>query len=269
MNRSFLVISALTCFLAGPECIAAEWVKVDDFQSYPQDNLPTGAGAWTVPNSQPTHVTVSPDLLAENTQAIKLQRRSEVESEQHDILYTTGAVNIAPGQTGTVFLRFMVESGHDQSFGSASGDRPQMLNLVISLTNGTLTAGNPRAGIWIICRKTGPCSVYGLGSESIPQDVVLVRRNQWYRLWLVVENTPGGENSAAYVQEEGTDEEPKVVPGAVTVPSTEGTTGLLNTVGVVKSNASGLVDAWFDDFYVDNSGVNLRNPLAGAAETKK
>lgn len=256
-ERLPILITAICWMLAGPAHVSAEWVKIDDFQSCPPDNLPTESGGWTVLDAQPTQAMVSADRNSEGNQAVKVQRRSDIQSQQHDVLCHTGAVDIAPGGTGTVFLRFMIESGLDKTLGSTTGEQPvESVSLKIALTERSLHAGNGRVGIWINGLNAG---AYGIGPHS--NDVVRVQRNRWYCLWLVVDNSVDGQKSAAYLQEEGKDEAPYAVPGELWDPSSNRGSSMLTAIGVVKSKDCGLTDVWLDDLHVDNSGINLSNPL--------
>jgi beta-glucosidase len=258
--RCLLIFLALASVLAFPQQVLAEWVKIEDFQSYPLDNLPKDAKGWAVKDETATRAVVSADLSASGNHGVKLQRQAGTKSDEHEVLYHTGAVNIPPGKIGTVFLRFLIESGLDTTLGSTGGERPvQSVDLKIALTEQALNAGNGRAGVWINNLNS---VIYGLGGPH--SETVSVRRNRWYRLWLVADNTPGGQHSAAYLQEEGMDGKPTVVPGQISVPSAEAP-GILTIIGMVKAKGCGLTDVWLDDVYVDNSGVNLENPLTGKA----
>ena len=260
VKRLAIVFLAVAWFLAGMMPIQAEWVKIEDFQSYPLDNLPKDVRGWAVKDESATRAVVSADLSASGNHGVKLQRQAGTKSDEHDVLFHAGAVDIPPGKTGTVFLRFLIESGLDTTLGSTGGERPvQSVDLKFALTERALNAGNGRAGVWINNLNS---VIYGLGGK--PDETVPVRRNRWYRLWLVADNTPGSLRTAAYLQEEGAKDKPIAVPGMVSVASPEAA-GILTAVGVVKAKGCGLTDVWIDDVYVDNSGVNLDNPLSGAA----
>lgn len=236
-----------------------EWVKIDDFQSYPPDLLPKSAAGWTLAHPEVSRATVCADRLAPGNQALKLLRIANVKSEQHDTLFQTGAINIPPGGKGTVFLRFLIESGLDTTLGSTTGDKHQNISLKIGLTEAALNAGNCRAGIWV-----NGGSAHGLPAKPDKDFLVPVQRNRWYRLWLVVDNAEGDtDQSATYLQEESAPGKPTRIPGPILVPA-KIPRGILATVGVVKSRDTGLTDVWLDDLFVDNAGENLSDPTAGA-----
>ncbi len=250
----------VTAVLALGTCYAAEWTRIDDFQAYPPDALPPTAEGWTLAHKEVSRAVVAADRAAAGNQALRLQRLQNVTSEQHDTLYQTGASSIPPGGKGTVFLRFLIESGLDTTLGSTTGEKHQNISLKIGLAENALNAGNCQAGIWI-----NGGSAHGLPSKPHKDSLVPVRRNQWYRLWLVVDNTAGGaDSSAAYLQEEGATGSPVKIPGPILVPS-KNARGILATVGVVKSRDTGLTDIWMDDLFVDNTGENLTDPTTGKA----
>lgn len=237
-----------------------EWVAIDNFQGYPPDVLPKLANGWMLAHPDVSRAVISADRLVPGNQALKLQRIANIKSEQHDTLFQTGAINIPPGGKGTVFLRFLIESGLDTTLGSTTGDRHQNISLKIGLTEAALNAGNCRAGIWI-----NGGSAHGLPAKPDKDSLVPVQRNRWYRLWLVVDNVEGDtDQSAAYLQEEGASGKPTRIPGPILVPA-KNTRGILATVGVVKSRDTGLTDIWLDDLFVDNTGENLADPTTGAS----
>ncbi|MCY2990199.1 MAG: glycoside hydrolase family 3 C-terminal domain-containing protein [Planctomycetota bacterium] len=262
MKRTLLL--ALVTFLVPMPAAASasEWVRIDDFQANQPDVLPPSGNGWTVADKAVSQAVVAADRLAPGNQAVKLQRLLNVKSDQDDTLFHSGAVNIPPGGKGTVFLRFLIESGLDTTLGSTTGEKPvQNISLKIGLTEAALNAGNCRAGIWINGRDA---MAYGLPSGP-SKDSVPVRRNRWYRLWLVVDNAEGAtDRSAAYLQEEGVAGKPTPIPGLILVPA-KSARGILATVGVVKARECGLTDIWLDDLFVDNTGENLSDPTTSTA----
>ena len=241
-------------------CQGAGWTHIDDFQTNQPDTLPPSANGWTVTHEETSQAVIAADRIAPGNQALKLQRLQNIKSEQHDIIYQAGAVNIPPGRKGTVFLRFLIESGLDTTLGSTTGEKHQGISLKIGLAESTLNAGNCQAGIWV-----NGGSAYGLPNQSDKDVLLPVRRNQWYRLWLVVDNVASGaDSSAAYLQEEGASGKPTRMPGPILVPA-KSARGILASVGVVKARDTGLTDIWLDDLYVDNTGENLTDPTKGGA----
>jgi len=235
-----------------------EWVKIDDFQGYPPDLLPKKTNGWTLARPDVSRVLVAADPADPANQALKVQRLLNVKSDQHDVIYHQGAVNIAPGQTGTVFLRFLAESGLDTTLGSTTGDKPaENLGLKFGVSETDLNAGNCWAGVWVGGKN---CTTYGIRSASHTPSLP-VRRNTWYRLWLVIEHQQGeGNPSKAYLQEEGKETPVQEIPGIVAGPFGKDR-GIFGTIGLVKSRESGLTDIWIDDVYVDNGQKNLTNPV--------
>ena len=177
VKRLAIVFLAVAWFLVGMMPARAEWVKIEDFQSYPLDNLPKDARGWAVKDGSASRAVVSADLSTSGNRGVKVQRQAGTKSDEHDVLFHAGAVDISPGKTGTVFLRFLIESGLDTTLGSTGGERPvQSVDLKFALTERALNAGNGRAGVWINNLNS---VIYGLGGK--PDETVPVRRNRWYR----------------------------------------------------------------------------------------
>ena len=248
--------AVLAIALTSTNCFG-EWIAIDNFQSYPPDALSASAKGWTIAHPDNSRAIVSADRSGQGNQALKLQRITERKSTEHDVVFHSGAVNLPPGGKGTVFLRFMIESGLDTTLGSTTGAKPvENISLKIGLSESRLNAGNWQAGIWVNGRDA---AAYGSGTEP-GKEAVPVRRNQWYDLWLVVDKSQHDTNrSAAYLLEEGSSGQPVPVPGPVIVPGLD-RSGILNCVGVVKARDCGLTDIWLDDLFVDNTGENLTNP---------
>ncbi len=190
---------------------SGEWVKIDDFQGYPPDALPMQANGWMTADDKASQVTVCADTLADGNQAARLHRREGTKSGEHDILYQNGALAIEPGKTGTVFMRFLVESGLDKLLGSTRGEKPvESIHLSLAVTEQQLHAGNPRFGVTVQYPES---LLWGFGAKRPEGKPLPLRRNRWYRLWLVVDNrsAEAGGQSKAFLQEEGASGKPEEV----------------------------------------------------------
>jgi beta-glucosidase len=258
-RRTFIALAALA--LATAVNVRAEWLRIDDFEAHPLGGLPPSAAGWTVARTDVSRTDIAADRSVPGNRALLLQRLSGNKSAEHNVVFHQGAVNLPPGGKGTVFLRFLIESGLDTTLGSTTGPTPvEAVSLKIGLTELTLNAGNCRAGV-IVSGKEARIAGIGGGPQNAN---VPVLRNRWYRLWLVVDHSSSGaDGSAAYLQEDGAADKPRRIPGALFAPSQFGS-GLLATVGVVKSKDCGLTDVWLDDLYIDNAGENLGDPTRSA-----
>lgn len=248
----FLLTSGIFC--------RGEWVLLDNFQEYTAGQSLAATNNWAV-GTPVTQATVIPDNLEGGNQAIKIVRNN-IESGQHDIFYQNGgAVNIQPGQTGTVFCRFMVESGLDSTLGNTVGEI-QPINLALALTDAALlTAGNRRVEITI---NGGASGTAAWGGKARVSGSLTIERNRWYSLWIVVNNNPEQYgDSLAYLLEDGAEGTPVPIPGCVILPDSK--PEILSVFGLIKNRMNGLTDVWVDDFYVDNSGENLTDPTKSAS----
>ena len=247
-----------------------EWTKIDDFQSYPQAKLTKGENGWRCYNDKITTVTVSSDELAPGNLAAKIHHGDDTieknHNYKHDVFSHNGAVNIPPGGTATLYLRFLIESGLDKTLGHVRGVEPvEAVNLSFSFNErDALVSFYQRGGVFLEGKNA---RIMGLGrtrrsdqKDPAPQ----IKRNRWYRLWMVVHNAPGGEEnkSRAYIEEEGGDGTKMPIPGYL-IGEKGYNPVIWKTVGLVKSPNCALTDVFLDDIYVDNSGENLTQPVSG------
>lgn len=236
--------------------VQAEWIKIDDFKEAPSGSRPDRADAWTVPHLS-TLAAITADPVSSGNQALRIQRDPKAPIKDHDIAYHTGAVYVTPGNKATAFVRFMVESGRDAAAAPGTPKKVQGVSVGISLSTCILNAGNSVAGV----SCNGKFVYVGKSTPECPG----IERDRWYRLWLVVNNTSGKEDEcAAYLQEEGAGGKPVRVPGSIAKPKAFGTS-ILDTIGVVKAREHGQIDVWLDDFFVDNRGENLSDPMADSS----
>jgi beta-glucosidase len=238
--------------------MGAEWTQIDDFQSHQPGVMAKGTGGWTCQKAEVTRISVAPVRDGAGNQALKIQRAEKVPSKERDLVWQADGIAIPPGKTGTVFLRFQIEAGMNE-LGNPIGDKPvQRISVHIGLAAGAFAGYNSAAGV-VIEGTQAVCM--GQGRIKDKTKPLAVKRNRWYRLWLVVDNRAGEENaSVAYLQEEGVDEKPVQVPGVVMNAKNP---LILTSIGIQKSPESQLTDMWIDDVYVDATGANLGDPLAG------
>jgi beta-glucosidase len=247
----------------------ADWTKIDDFQSTSQGRLERDANGWRCFNDKITTVTICSDELAPGNLAAKIHHGDDgIEPNgnyKHDVLSHHGAVNIPPGGVATIYLRFLVESGLDKTLGHVRGVEPvEPVRIGIALSEKpTFSSVDQRAGVFLEGKEA---RIVGLGrtrrsdqKEPTPQ----VKRNRWYRLWLVIHNAPGSEEnkSRAYLEEEG-GEGKKIAVSGFLVGEKNYKPAIWKMIGVVKYPNCALTDLFVDDFYVDNSGENLTQPVS-------
>ena len=256
-------ITALSlALIAAPICANPEWTQIDDFQSRQPGVMAKGTGGWTCQSDSVTRMGIAPVRDGAGNQALKIQRVEKQPSKERDLVWHSEGIAIQPGRTGTVFMRLQIEAGMNE-LGNPIGDKPvQRISHQIGVAAGAYAGHNSAAGVVFEGLNT-VC----LGQGRIPDKTkpLAVKRNRWYKLWLVVDNRVGEENaSAAYLQEEGVDEKPLKVPGIILSGKKP---LILTSIGVQKSHDSNLTDMWIDDVYVDLTGANLTDPLTGGKAT--
>jgi beta-glucosidase len=240
---------------------ASDWAKIDDFQNHPPGPLPTEIG-WNVLSSSATRASVNDDRNNPGNQAIKIQHIEKKEKGEHDIFYHNQAVNIQPGKTGSVFLRFMIENGLDE-LGNTNGSEPvESVSLKFVCGESKLHAGNPVAGINIIGKNASILDFFTKGLDGKFQ----IKRNRWYKLWIIIDNRASATDSrsAVMIQEEGSKETPVKLHGAILKPDAN---VILSSIGLIKSHSCPRTDLWVDDFFVDNNGENFTDPTLGKSRS--
>ena len=240
--------------------VAAEWIQIDDFQTHQLGLLAKAPTGWSCQKNTVTRMNIASVRDAPGNQALKIQRVEKEPSKDRDLAWHADGISIQPGKIATVFLRFQIEAGMNE-LGNPIGDKPvQRITLNFGVAAGVFAGYNSAAGV-LIEGTNAVCM--GQGRIQDKTKPLVVKRNRWYRLWLVVENKIGEENgSAAYLQEEGVDEHPLKVPGIILSGKKP---LILTSIGVQKSAESQLTDLWVDDVYVDHTGANLSDPLAGGS----
>lgn len=163
------------------------------------------------------------------------------------------ANNIANGTTGTIFFRALYPSTVGANFGIYVQD---------TTTNGA--TGNRRAGVIFVGNQLNERGIAGdqqvttPGFSNPPED-------RWYRFWLVMDNA--ADTFQLYAQDEigGAQTLLGNVSGTTLGFQTGATSNALQAIMLLTSNAGSPTGGFFDDLYVDNTGINLTNPLAAAA----
>lgn len=250
-------------------CFGSDWTLIDDFQGYPQAELAKGSNDWAIAMEAMTRINVVDDSQRAGNKAARIvhQETGTVSDRNytHDVFYHNGALRLEPGKIATIFMRFLIEESQSATQIAGSGTRPgERVQMGINLTEGPLFSSTSRAGVSLEGERE--IGVVGSGrtrtalqAGSLPK----LQRNRWYRLWMVVHNAPGGETnkSKAYVQEEGGDGKLIPVPGLI-VPEKDYRPAVWKTVGFIKAAIAPIPNVLVDDFYVDNGGENLGDPLA-------
>jgi len=268
LQRKHILIAGLAGLLLTNVGFGA-WTKIDDFQAYPPGKLARDANGWRCFNDRITDVAVSPDALAPGNLAAKIHHGDDSleknRNYKHDVFFHNGALNIPPGGTGTLYLRILIESGLDKTLGHVRGVEavePVRIDIAVNDKN-SLCSVDQRAGVTLEGKD-----VRILGSARVRRNeqkdpAPQIKRNRWYRLWIVLHNAPGGEanNSRAYLEEEGGDGKRMAIPGFL-VGEKNYSPAIWKTVGIVKSPDCALTDVFVDDLYVDNSGENLEQPVS-------
>ena len=240
---------------------AAEWVRIDDFQDQQPGPFQRQESGWHLASSVATLVEVADDRDNPGNRALKMRHIGKPNSGDHDILWQNTALAISPGQSGSAFLRFKVENGTDE-LGNTNGSEPvQSISLVIALGPTKLHAGNSMGGVRIAGKQASLVDFRSKGSKP----AIAVKRNRWYRLWLLIDNRPGATDnrSTAYLQEEGSTEAPKALAGTFL---RDGPPGIISSVGFIKARDSHLTDVWIDDVSIDPNTLNTTDPVNGKSQ---
>ena len=259
-SASLLRLLGLPLLGLASQLTAAEWVRVDDFQDLPPGPFVRQGNGWHLASSEATAVEVADDRDNPGNRALKIRHIGKP-NKGHDILWQNTALAISPGTSASVFVRFKVENGTDE-LGNTNGSEPvQSVSLGISVGPTNLNAGNAIGGVRISGKQANLVDFANKG----PKPGIEVKRNRWYRLWLLIDNRPGAadNHSAAYLQEEGTTQPPIALTGTFL---RDGMPGLISSLGITKAPESYLTDVWIDDVSIDPSSLNTSDPLSGKAQ---
>ncbi len=225
------------------------WLKVDDFQSRdPGANL-KGVDGWHVDGS--AAAIVGSDPAQPENRAMQM-RLSKPDAPDHQIVFHRGYLHIEPGKTGSIFLRFRLGDG------LMADGKVQTARLSVCISEAGLNAGCPCGGVLI--QGVEP-QISGVDAKK----GLKLKRQQWYKLWMVVESQTGATaRGKAWLQEDAPGATRMEVPGGTT-PARTRPILTLSCLGFINDHNYPATDRWVDDIFIDNSGVNESDPLREGA----
>jgi len=163
------------------------------------------------------------------------------------------ANSIAVGTTGTVFFRVMVGTNAGTNFG-----------MYLENGIGTDTSKRQVSAYYNI----GPLFERGNSSNTAVTTTgfTSMTKNVWYDFWYVASNTASNPTFTVYAAKEGASPIAQTLLsngiGSVQTFMNNPASGVLlqGLMFLESSGNNGTTDFYFDDIYVDNTGVNLTNP---------
>ncbi len=236
---------AAVVLLSSVPAASAAFVLVDDFDSYTDGAALGSQGGWMSADADNT-VGVDPTDGSNNV----LSTDTTNTGGDSNIFNT---VSLPLGSTGTLFGRFYIAGGTSNvSFGLSDETSPSGF--------GSFEAQNVVTGGKLRGRDGGGFADLTNGSNEADDIGV------WYNFWMVMDNADPGQTLQTYIQSDGDSDFATQL--AVSDPSPPQDfrdqvpdTGDLVTLFLrvdVSQNQNGVL---FDDFYFDDAGENLVNPI--------
>lgn len=244
-----VLLGALATLVLGPAA-QADFVCIDNFQSYAVDDCVDGTNGWNVYDARYIpYYTAVVDPSNSFNQALKMHNPGAGDEDNELIAYNNSSGLVMPQGTtpATLFFRFMSTGGdgHDELFGLTAKTDPHSWNDVCT-----------RTATW------GEDLLLWTGTyNDIPFQVDC---GTWYSFWQVihnVENTGDCDTWDVYVQ-----------GGAYTTRTQLGSDYLFKAGDVVDNSLRTFLlisdwgDCYFDDIYVDTTGENLSDPTSAIPE---
>lgn len=233
----------------------ADFAKFDDFETYEPGDI-NGRGNWVTNRSTAAVVTADPTRPDNNV------------LHHFDYLGTAynPNANIAQGTTATLFLRFYYDStNNDTVFGLSDVTAPNLyintfgdFEAQVGLYNSSTL--RLRDGYW---GTTPTGDSFGPDSAGLEVATHAMNPGAWYNFWMVVDNS--ADTIRLFMQSD----DDLDFAQQTEFFSRDGTISFRN--GVASNDLPSILirtytyslypSVYFDDFYIDRSGVNLANPI--------
>jgi hypothetical protein len=213
----------------------AAFVLVEDFES---------VADWT--NADVIGSVAASSAPAGSVGAVGLWDPTGSEKERRDL----GGNSIADGSSGTLFIRTLWTDTTDKdvTFGFSVDDNPDFSDF-----NGYAEIDGTASPVDLLVRNGG-----GFTDSA---DLV---QNTWYNLWFVFDNgdTSNSETETYDVYlTTGTASATAADRIADDFAYRGGAGGAIDTFTLREGNSGGRGDAYFDELWIDTTGVNLNNPI--------
>lgn len=249
-SNFFAVLMAAGLLLSGLSSAHAAWNKIDDFQSYSPGLVSALTGTnWATGGNNTT--SSSQDAIVMDGASNKVLAKSLPPTAKGFMSWsrlTLGSTQqIAEGQTGTFFLRFLPTSN--------------TLNMAFGLSDvdAIATWADFRVNLLLITT-----SGFQVRNGSAFATIAPFTPNTWYDLWLVVDNaadtykiywkpsSTAGATAANLVS----------ISGKTDIPLRAAVTTALDRFAIFGDGNTGSKETkvWFDDLYI-TEGTDLSNPL--------
>jgi len=263
--RGTALLAMSFVFLA--ETAKADFVLIDDFDSYIQGTAIDGQGAWQAEaGNNPVAARVSVDPLAASNRALTIGDGGFVGGRlgHRETINTDARLRIPDGNQATLFFRIAWSSGEDIDLSAGMSDvaNPITETLFNSFTQFESQAAFPFAAGF---DNVGVRDADGL--KSLSDNVGPLT---WYSMWLAIDNA--ADTTQLFIQGGDFTNQTQLGTGGQSVfPFRNGidnndlitffiATGR-NTTAAPPSPTENIGPVYLDDIYIDTSGQNLVNPV--------
>ncbi|MEN1678288.1 MAG: hypothetical protein AAGJ46_01750 [Planctomycetota bacterium] len=234
---------ALTLFV--PATCSAAFTSISDFESLTPGALGS-QGGWTSELSATSVYTVTADPDNPSNQVLRATGTSAAQGAPNDgnAYISLGSNSIADGTTGTVFFRMRTSDLSDLVFGASDLAAP----FTWSSYEGYMVMGAVAGNNAFRVRNGGAFSGNLLGYSG----------DEWYNVWLVLDHT--ADSTSLYVSQ-GADPAALLGSGGFRTGNEPDTDLVSLNLRMGAAHNNNNARGYLDDIYVDNSGVNLANPV--------
>ncbi|MEM6820830.1 MAG: PEP-CTERM sorting domain-containing protein [Verrucomicrobiota bacterium] len=215
----------------------AQFVLVDDFNSLTTGGI-NGQNGWV--SDTATFDVIDSSPASPTDQALQ--------NGSANTFASVGTSAITQGNTGTLYFRLNASD-------FASGQSIGLSDTVPTVQSGAFDTYRPH----IAFNGTGDFLVRDGGGFSTVTNVSLAT-NTWYDFWMVANNS--SETWELYVQGGSITTQTQVAVGATTTFGFRNTTNAdLDSFLMVRGGGGNGDTVAVDDIYLDNSSINLANPI--------
>lgn len=237
--KTWLGVSGLA-LLVGTTAADAGWVRIDTFDTYTVGQNLNGLGSWTASTANGAGTIVADPLMPGN----KCAQVTRIPYSDRGGHCNLGGCAIGAEGTGTVFFR---------------AARVSTSSFSIGMADFAFDVNKEYGENQIKTRHRGDAAIVA-GNTTLNYSNGSMGTGVWLKYWLVVYNA----TDKWEIYQEGNDVpvQTKLAAGATSLFTfATSTTNSLTHFGCMLNQWGGNPDTlYFDDVYVDNGGVNLKDP---------
>lgn len=232
-------IPALLFITASPFSLAS-FTLVDDFDSYSVDTAIDNQGAWDSSSAVASEAGVVADP-AGGSNSVLLTNTTSL-----NLFNDSGAISVANNTTATLYTRFRFEGTETPNIAFGLSDLP---------SPGGFSAFESA----LLINGTSLEARDGNSYEAL----TTLQGDTWYEMWSVIDNST--DSTEYYIRGGTFTKQTQLSSGADAIDFRNGTPNSLITF-YVRNSGSQVGTVYFDDIYIDTTGINLTAPVTAIPE---